>query len=119
MEEAVYLSVNPESYKSSKLRILNSEESLLHSLKTIHNLRVLTRQKNDLKITLQKSVAALHSMVDSMILKMPNPNVPEKLRYGNVNSGIEKKGIKDNLLKRKEIEEELLLVREKLKALND
>ncbi len=118
MGESVYISVNRESHKENKRRILSAQESLLHSLKLLHNLQVLSRQKNDLKIRLQKSIVSIHGMIDLMILKIPNPEVPKKITTNNLKSSEINSEHKDIKLKRQDIEDELLLIREKLNALN-
>jgi len=111
-EEEIYLSVPLPDYKTSKLNTLMAQTDLLQILKKLHNLKVLSRQKSDLKVTLQKLITSTLIQIDSVQNKIPTSNVPKTIRK---KKKIEKK---ETFSKRSTIEKELQLINEKLRELN-
>jgi len=113
-KEELFVSISPGAYRSGKSNILISQTDLLTTLKRLHNLRVLTRQKQDLKIRLNKLFSAVSSDIDSLQDKMPTPRVPKSVHKAEE----VKEEAKETFSKRNDIEEELRLINEKLRELN-
>jgi len=115
-KDELYISVEPQNYKISKSNILGSQANLLKILKHFQNLKVLARQKEDLKKKLHKSSESLISQMRIMQEKIPTPKVPRDLQHK------EKQEVETNpkklLNKRGSIEEELVNIQEKLDILN-
>jgi len=115
-KEDLYISINPESYKQSKLGVLTGQADLLTSLKHLHNLKVLARQRRDLKLALHRSFSTILSMSESIREKLPNVRSP-KIAKPEIPEMIEIKK-KVDYSKRDEIDEELMKIQEKLRELN-
>lgn len=77
-------------------------------------MRVLSRQKNDLKRTLHKLSLSLSTEIDSIQNKMPTPKVPKAISKHETL----KPRIEGTFQKRNKIDEELQLIQEKLRELN-
>ena len=69
-KEEIYLSLNKEDYKNSKSNILNSQANILKILKHFQNLKILSRQKDDLKKRLHKLSSSLISEIELIQNKM-------------------------------------------------
>lgn len=92
-----------------------SQADLLGTLKRLHNLTVLARQKQDLKKRLHKLFSSVLSDVDSIQDKMPTPKIPKSIQKEKPE---EIKIKKETFAKRDDIEEELKAIQEKLRELN-
>jgi chaperonin cofactor prefoldin len=125
----LYLSVNSENYKNSKLNVLNIQANILKILRHFQNLKVLSRQKEDLKKRLHKLSSSLISEIGSIQNKMPSPDIPKEIqeKFNKKEESIEeikpkikqkKIVVKRDLNKTHDIEEELKEIREKLNSLN-
>ena len=91
-----------------------SQANLLETLKRLHNLKVLARQKQDLKKRLHKLFSTVLSDIDSLQDKMPTPKVPKSVKK---ETEVETK-VKKSSSKNEEIEDELKAIQEKLRELN-
>ncbi|MBT7102547.1 hypothetical protein HN935_03490 [archaeon] len=89
-----------------------SQADLLTTLKRLHHLKILARQKQDLKKKLYKLFASTLSEIDSVQGNMPTPKVPKVVKKK------EEKETKETFTKRDDIEDELLAIQEKLRELN-
>jgi len=119
VKEEVYVSIEQPQYKKSKADILSSQATLLQTLKHIHNLRVYTRRKNDLKNRLRETLQALLTQLDLIQAKMPTPKIPKLKRKKEVI--VKKIGSAESapvIERRDEVEAELKMIQEKLKRLN-
>jgi len=120
-KEEVYVSIEQPQYKKSKADILSSQATLLQTLKHIHNLRVYTRRKNDLKNHLQETLQALLTQLDLIQAKMPTPKIPKLRKKKESKVVVKKIGQIDSppvIERRDEVEAELKMIQEKLKRLN-
>jgi hypothetical protein len=113
-KEEIYVSIPPLDYKASKSNVLMAQAALLESLKRLHNLKILSRRKQDLKITLQKLMSSTAAQLDLIHKKMPTPKVPKTVQRTRESEN----EVKITSSKRNEIEEELKAINEKLKELN-
>jgi len=111
-EEEIYLSTPLSRYKTSKLNTLMAQTDLLEILKKLHKLKILSRQKYDLKVKLQKMIASTLAQIDSIQDKIPTSKVPKIIQKRKT---AEKK---ETFSKRNTIEKELKLINEKLRELN-
>ncbi len=112
--EDIFVSISPETYKINKSNILEGQIDLLTIIKKIHNLKVLSKQKNDLKIRMHKLLLTISNQIESLQKKMPKPKVPRGI---HIHTTFETKP-KKLFSKRDEIEEELKLIRDKLQEIN-
>lgn len=113
-QEDVYISISKESYRLNKSNILIGQTDLLESLKKLYNLKILARQKHDLKKQLYKLLSSVVSDIDSVQSKMPTPKLPKKIQKVE-NS---KNKIPKIPSEYRDIEDELQLIRDKLSKLN-
>jgi len=113
-KEELFVSITPNIYRENKSNILKSQADLLQSLKQLHNLKVLTRQKHDLKKRLNKLISTTTSEIDSIQDKMPTSKIPKTIQKHETQE-IEPK---ESFSKRDDIEDELKLIQEKLRQLN-
>ena len=113
-KEELFVSINPINYRENKSNILRNQTDLLQSLKRLHNLTVLARQKHDLKKRLSKVILSTMSEIDSIQDKLPTPSVPKTIQKHETKR-IE---TKESFSRRDDIEEELKLIQEKLRQLN-
>lgn len=111
----LYVSIQPDPYRYSKSNVLSSQADLLTTLKHLHNLKVLSRQKRDLKIILRRHLSTVISLMDSISDKMPEVKTPKTKveKYG-----VTEMKIKTDYAKRDEIDKELMNIQEKLRQLN-
>lgn len=112
-KEELFISFSPNTYRESKSNILKSQADILHSLKRLHNLTILARQKHDLKKQLNKLLSSTISKISSIQDKMPTPKVPKTIQQ---NESVKTK--KDST-EQENIEEELETIQEKLRKLNN
>ena len=113
-KEELYISFSPEIYRTDKSNVLMCQSNLLETLKRLHNLKVLSKQREDLKIKLHRLFASVLSEIDSIQNKMPTPKIPKRIQKSNE----PKSNSKESFSQRDNIEEELKLIQEKLRELN-
>jgi len=113
-KEELYVSVSQEKYRLNKSDILMSQADFLCILKRLNNLRVLDRQKQDLKNKLYKLFVSILSDISLIQNRIPAPKIPKGIQKPKK---IEAKA-KVDFSRRDSIEEELKLIREKLRKLN-
>jgi len=113
-KEELFVSITPNIYRENKSNILRSQADLLQSLKKLHNLKILARQKHDIKKRLNKLISTTTSEIDSIQDKLPTPKIPKTIQKNEKQKII----LKEQFSKRDDIENELKLIQEKLKQLN-
>jgi hypothetical protein len=116
-EEELYVSVSRDNYRANKSSLLMSQVFLLETLKKMNNLKVLNRQKNDLKKQFYKLLTVIQSDIKTLQEKTPTPKIPKTVQIQIEEKEVpgfpaKKPAKKDN------IEEELMLIQEKLRELN-
>ncbi|MCK5449992.1 hypothetical protein KAI32_03945 [Candidatus Pacearchaeota archaeon] len=111
-KDELYISIAPEDYRKTKSNVLISQADLLITLKRLHNLKVLSRQKNDFKKRLHKLLSLTLSGIDSIQEEIPTTKLPKSVQKE------EPSKLKASFPKRDEINDELILIREKLRELN-
>lgn len=114
-KEELFVSVSPEAYRLNKSNVLMSQADLLATLKRLHNLKVLARQKQDLKNRLHKLFSIVSSDIEALQNKMPTPKIPKSIQKDDEEV---KEKTKESFAKRDEIEDELKAIQEKLRELN-
>lgn len=112
-KEDLYVSFSIEEYRAGKSSILMSQADLLTTLKRLHKLKVLSKQKIDLKKRLYKLFASTLSEIESIQEKVPSPRLPKAIQSPEVTFAQ-----KATFSRRSDIEEELLLINQKIKELN-
>jgi len=121
-KEELYVSISPEIYKKGKYAILKSKSDIILALKYIRNLRVLARQKRDLKLNLNKLVSSTLSEIKALQEKLPDNKLPKgitKKKKKEVKQERPKKEKKKEKEKIKDsLDEELKSIQEKLMSLN-
>lgn len=113
-KEELYVLISPETYRINKSNILMSQSDLLGTLKRLYNLKVLARQKQDLKKRLHKLFTLVLSDINSIQDKMPAPQISKTIQK----EGVEETLVKKDFSKQNAIEEELKLIQQKLRELN-
>jgi len=116
--EELFISVYPQVYLESKSADLIGQAELLHTLKRIQNLKVLSRQKNDLKKTLYNLLASISSKINSIQNKMPTSKIPKAISKQEWIEPELRTDVKKPSTKKDEIEEELKEIHAKLQELN-
>ncbi len=111
-KEELYISITPHKYRETKSQILISQADLLITLKRLHNLKVLARQKNDFKKELYRILCSILPYIDSIQEEIPIPKLPKSIRKE------EPVKLEESSSKRDEVENELRLIHEKLRELN-
>lgn len=114
-KEELYISVSPQSYRNNKSSVLMCQADSLTTLKRLHNLKVLARQKHDLKKRLHKLLESISTTVENMQEKMPTTKMPKEIKS---KEQIIKKPKKEISAKNSDIEDELMQIQEKLRQLN-
>ena len=114
-KEELYVSLTPDAYKQNKSSVLTSQADLLQTLKRLHNLTVLARQKHDLKKRLSKLITSTLAEIDTLQDKLPTTKLPKALSKEEPT----KNSIDTTPTKRNEIENELVQIQEKLRQLNN
>lgn len=122
-EEELYISVGVDSYRANKLNVLINQADLLNTLKRLQNLKVLARQKKDLKKHISRHITTLVNNIESIQKAVPTPKVPrvikqreKKLEKSEEPGGPEE--VQEQFSRRDEIEDELMTIQEKLRELN-
>jgi len=121
-EEELYISISSKDYVMDKSAILMSQASLLHALKRLHNIKVLARQRHELKERLYNLSTSILNDINSIQTKMPSPEVPKIMKKEDPKIITEPKQKKDYKPIREEredeIENELKNIQAKLRELN-
>ncbi|MBU2576731.1 MAG: hypothetical protein KKF50_03335 [Nanoarchaeota archaeon] len=116
-EEELYVSINPDIYRANKLNILINQSDLLSTLKRLQNLKVLARQKDDLKRKIRRHLTAILNSIDAIQKGIPTPKIPKVVEKRNAEIEPPEE-VQEQFTKRAEIEEELMAIQEKLRELN-
>jgi len=123
--EDVFVSLNRNTCKIGKVNLLKSQADLLLSLKHLHNLRVLQRQKVDLKKKLYQKITSVKSEIETLQEKLPKPKLPkevkEKVKSEKIKEEVVAKEIKKEKMSPSQkdlIDNELKVIQAKLRALN-
>jgi hypothetical protein len=124
MEEELYMFIRPEDYRFGKSNVLKGQADLLNSVKRIYNLKVLARQKHDLKKQLSRLLNSAIKDISDFQERLPNPKIPKmiqkKVEEVKVDFKFEEKKPKErNSSLRDSIDIELRDIQEKLKRLNN
>lgn len=117
MKEQIYISLKPEIYRQGKSNTLLAQAELLHSMKRIQNLKILTKQKTELKSDLRKFMSSILTQTKALKEKLPNPKIPKELQHHDPSEKISTKKKKKDT-KNMEIDEELQFINDKLRQLN-
>lgn len=121
-KDELYISMDRNVYRNGKSNLLRCQTDMLLSLKRLYNLKVLMRQKNDLKKILHKLLSSVNSDINSIRGRMPTPEVPEEivssLEVVTVEVQEVKARAKKSRTKHDALEDELRAIQEKLTALN-
>jgi hypothetical protein len=112
-KEELYVSFSPEDYREGKSNVLMAQAELLGTLKRLHKLKVLARQRIDLKKRLHRLFASTISEIDSIQEKVPTPKIPKTVQHTE-----EPEIKKETFSKRDDIEDELVLINQKIRELN-
>jgi hypothetical protein len=115
-KEDLYVSIQPEPYRVSKLNVLTGQADLLNSLKHLQNLKVLARQKRDLKLSLHRNISTVLTMIESIKSKFPEVKSPKLPKVEKTEVVEVKKKV--DYSKHDEIDDELMRINEKLRQLN-
>jgi len=113
-KDEVYVLIDGNSYKLSKSDILNSQADLLKIKKHLQNLRVLAREKKDLKMKLAKVLGSTATNIGYIQDKMPSPKIPKAVKREEEIQ----ESINEVHVERDGIEDELSRIQEKLRELN-
>jgi len=113
-EEELYVSIPLETYRANKSNILMSRADLLETLKKLHNLKILEKQKWELKRRLYKLFTSVLLEINSIQQKMPTPNIPKIV---HLQKKLKTKSM-ESFPRRDNIEEELKIIQKKLRELN-
>lgn len=121
-EEELYISISSKDYVMDKSAILMSQASLLHALKRLHNIKILARQRHDLKERLYRLSTSILNEISSIQTKMPSPEVPKTIKKESFETKSDFKQKKEYKPIREEredeIENELRNIQAKLRELN-
>ena len=120
-DKSLFISISPEEYKSNKNDLLNSQTEVLNSMKNMHRMVQLKREKTKLKNRMNRLLNSLLKDIDELEVQLPKPKIPKKIREKKQSITqpiqIEEK-FEEEIEQQDKIEQELLNVREKLKKLN-
>jgi len=132
--EELYISINKEDFGTARYNSLSARADILKSLKSLHNIQIIKKQKNELRRRLKTLLGELRASFDRLEQNMPSPeqallelnSIREKLqeqKTGEVNKEMgdkkqEQKEKQKPRTKRDEFDEELMEIQEKLNKLN-
>ncbi len=120
--EEVFISISPELYRKNKSAVLVNQTYLLMSLKHLQNLKVISRQKQELRKKFYKLLSTTLSNIVTLQSRMPTSDIPEiiqKHEHALPRTKSEAKTKTKKIFSKKaQIDEELKLIQEKLKELN-
>ena len=116
-EQGIYISFNPQIYREGKKDVLSSQAIILNNFKHINNLKVFSKQKNDLKKKLYRLLSTTLSELDSIKEKIPVPIIPKEVKKKLPK---ESQKLKEKKLDSRynSIDDELRQIQEKLRLLN-
>lgn len=119
---SLYVSLPPLIYRDAKSQGLASQASLLRMMKHVQKLKILARQKRELRERLIKLSETVEKELKRIENKFPEPKVPKKFRKKKHKKHKTKEDkldlkIKRDYSKRAEIDDELMQIQEKLAAL--
>ena len=119
-KEELYISIDQGVYRTGKSDLLTCQASSLGSLKRMYNLKVLARQKSDLKKILLRLMKTVNSDINAIQKRMPTSSVPKTIHITEhiveVAPVIQKP--KKSVSKRSSLDLELRMIQEKLAQLN-
>jgi len=116
--EELFISISPHAYRENKSFGLMSQVELLHSLKHLPNLKVLSRGRNDLRKKFHKLLSSSIRQINSLQSKMPTPQLPETVQKQEAPTQEAALGAKKTSPKKDRIEDELQEIQAKLQELN-
>lgn len=116
----LYFSLELENYRKSKADILKSQADLLRILRNLNKLMLFYRQKKDLKKKLDKTFSSLKKKISFLEKKFPLVEVPDefKKKLEKTFEPVKKASHKKNSPEKDRVEEELVLINDKLSELN-
>ena len=119
-KEELYISIDQGVYRTGKSNLLIAQASTLGSLKRLYNLKVLARQKNDLKRILFRLMKSVNAQVNAIQKRMPTSSVPKTVHIKESELEVveEKPTRKKPVSRRVGLDLELKAIQEKLAALN-
>ena len=118
--EELFVSIHPQIYRRNKSATLLGQADLLQVLKHLQNLKVLSRQKNDLRKQLYKLLSSTMTNIKALQEKMPTSKIPKTVQRHET-SKPKSEAIQPSKIpfsRKDEIEEELREIHAKLQALN-
>jgi hypothetical protein len=113
-KDEIYVSINEETYKQGKSNVLLGQADLLKTLKHLHNLKIISKQKADLKNHLHRLLSSTTKNMNQLKEALPTPTVPKSVKHEDEPE--EKMTLSPS--KRSAIDEELHFIQEKLRELN-
>lgn len=123
-EDELYISVHPDTYRGGKAGVLICKSNSLISLKKLHNLKILAKQKASLRDDLRRLFVSVKSDINSIQKMIPTTEVPKAIRKV-INPPRKKVVIKKEApliqevsSKTSSIDIELQMIQEKLRELN-
>ncbi|MCK4996840.1 hypothetical protein KAS08_00925 [Candidatus Pacearchaeota archaeon] len=119
-KEELYVSIDRGVYRGGKSNLLMCQASTLASLKRLYNLKVLARQKNDLKKILLRLMKSVNSEINAIQKRMPTSSIPKTIQVTTpiIEIQVEKPKPKQSVSRRSGLDIELRLIQEKLAQLN-
>jgi uncharacterized membrane-anchored protein YjiN (DUF445 family) len=115
--EELFVSIPPETYRYGKSAALMSQAGLLRTMKHLQNMKVLARERNDLKKRLLKLLSSTSKKLDSLKNKLPEPEIPKELRKKKTKKSAPL--VKTEVFEEEDrIEKELKDIQAKLRQLN-
>ncbi len=119
-KEELYISIDPSIYRAGKSNLLICQASSLGSLKRMYNLKVLARQKSDLKKILLKLMKSINVNINLIKKRMPTPSVPNTINVKEpvveIVETVQKP--EKSISKSSSLDLELRMIQEKLTQLN-
>jgi hypothetical protein len=114
--DEVFVSIKREKYRTNRSNLLNGQANLLRSLKHLNNIAILSRQKNDLRIKMERSLSVIDSEISSLKEKFSNISLPKEFKEEK--NKLQQPLLKRTSLKENSIDSELRIIQEKLRILN-
>ena len=113
-KEELYISLTPEVYRLNKSQVLSGQADLLKTLKHLYNLKVISKQKAELKIRLRRLLLNTLKDIETIKNVTPSSKIPKVVRH------VEKKvsEISFKHSPKDSINAELKEIQKKLNALN-
>jgi len=117
MANTIYVSLPFRDSKTAKIRLLDSEVSLINCMKKFENIKRIRQEKYLIKADLERQLSVILKKIGELEQELPKEKYHKKKEEVSEEMDIRGKKVKSDELKMLNMERELLEIRAKLRII--